>query len=186
MSEALSYKPQKGEKIGEEYFVMSPSANPKHGMVIANLVWKFRDHLEKLGIKKCKVFSDTIDVHFEDGSYVIPDVSIICDIENIKRDGFYGVPKLVVEVISPSSIKHDTERKFKLYEEQGVPEFWLVDYNTKSVTQCILENSKYKKEIYVLLDEYEFKLLNDKDKEIYTTKFKTFEDLEIDLKDVFE
>lgn len=185
MSEALFFEHPKEEKINSEYFVMSPSANPRHQEIIVNLTTIFNIHIKK-NKKPCKVYGDGIDVHLGTDSYVIPDVSVICDLENIKPNGFHGIPKLIVEVLSPSSITHDTETKFNLYEKHGVSEFWLADYNNCSITQCILENGKYTKKIFVLLDEFEFERLSEKEKKVYTTKFETFDNLEIDLRDIFE
>lgn len=40
---------------------------------------------------------------------------------------FTGAPTLIVEVISPSSIRLDRQTKFDAYEQAGVAEYWLVD-----------------------------------------------------------
>lgn len=38
-----------------------------------------------------------------------------------------GVPDLVVEVVSPSSVRKDGVKLPKLYHKMGVPEFWYID-----------------------------------------------------------
>ena len=40
---------------------------------------------------------------------------------------FYGVPDLVLEVVSKSSVKKDYETLRDLYHEAGIAEYWLVD-----------------------------------------------------------
>ena len=39
----------------------------------------------------------------------------------------YGVPDLVVELISPDSVSRDRKQKFGEYEQAGVFEYWLID-----------------------------------------------------------
>jgi len=51
-----------------------------------------------------------------------------------------------VEVLSPSSIKHDYQTKFDLYEKFGVREYWIVDPKAKTVHTFVLQaNGKYNK-----------------------------------------
>jgi Uma2 family endonuclease len=38
-----------------------------------------------------------------------------------------GIPDLVIEVVSPSSVDKDTEWLQKAYWEAGIPEYWLID-----------------------------------------------------------
>lgn len=46
-----------------------------------------------------------------------------------------GAPELVVEVLSPGSANEHRDRdvKLKLYSRQGVLEYWIVDWRTRSV-----------------------------------------------------
>jgi Uma2 family endonuclease len=46
-----------------------------------------------------------------------------------------AAPELVVEVLSPGSTneRRDRELKLKLYSRQGVREYWLVDWRTRTV-----------------------------------------------------
>ena len=188
MTNAIDYSKWKEEKIDGNIYYMSPSANPKHSKVIYNIFDFFRSYLKG---KTCEVFMDNIDIYLdeEQNNYVIPDLSILCDPNKFKDDGYHGVPKLIVEVISPTSIKRDKHDKYALYERFGVKEYWLVDYQNKTVEQFVLDNGKYK--LYglcTLISEWDYNnRLNDKEREEYTTIIKPtiFEDLEIDIKDVF-
>ncbi|MBD1207412.1 MAG: Uma2 family endonuclease [Ignavibacteria bacterium] len=51
----------------------------------------------------------------------------------VTPDGVQGAPDLVIEIISPSSMKRDRGDKMKLYERCGIGEYWLVDARTRSV-----------------------------------------------------
>ncbi|HEX4966315.1 MAG TPA: Uma2 family endonuclease [Thermoanaerobaculia bacterium] len=46
---------------------------------------------------------------------------------------FTGVPDLVVEVLSPKSRRVDQGTKLEIYEEAGIPEYWLVDPLSRTV-----------------------------------------------------
>jgi Uma2 family endonuclease len=54
-----------------------------------------------------------------------------------------GVPDLIVEILSPSSVHYDRDKKFKLYQATGVPELWLVDYEAKKVEVYSLVEGRY-------------------------------------------
>lgn len=101
---------------------------------------------------------------------VAPDIAVYCDKNQIFYRGYIGIPQLVIEVLSPSNSDDDTIAKKNLYEEYGVPEYWIVSPMSKKVW------------IYELVDtRYELKhkcTLNDKFKSI------RFDELEIDLSDV--
>ena len=40
---------------------------------------------------------------------------------------------MIVEILSPSNANYDRETKFRVYQEAGVSEYWLVDYEAKTV-----------------------------------------------------
>ncbi len=54
-----------------------------------------------------------------------------------------GTPDLIVEILSPSNAPYDRETKFKLYQTAGVSEYWLVDYQAKTVEVYILMEGVY-------------------------------------------
>lgn len=50
----------------------------------------------------------------------------------------YGVPDIVLEVISKSSVKKDTVTLRELYHEAGIAEYWLVDSRAKEPALQVL------------------------------------------------
>lgn len=67
----------------------------------------------------------------------------------IVQDNIEGVPDLIVEVLSPGSIGHDRRRKFSLYAEVGVPEYWLADPD-----ECLVEVYVLRGQAYALLGQF--------------------------------
>lgn len=188
MSSALDLNQFKEEIMDGKVYYMSPSASPRHGEVLLNIATIFKNYLKG---KKCKVFTDTIDVYLDNmnKNKVIPDVSILCDQTKFTKRGYEGIPSLVVEIISPTSINRDRKEKFNLYEQYGVKEYWIVDPLYNAIEQFVLENDKYRLvDTYIKLESYDLERLSKEEKEHLKEEFKTslFEDLVIRVEEVFE
>lgn len=102
--------------------------------------------------KKCEVYSAPFAVRlFErDGdtpedvrTMVEPDISVICDPSKLDRIGCKGAPDLIIEVLSPSTQRHDRLTKFNLYASAGVREYWIIDPDSKTALSFVLENGHY-------------------------------------------
>jgi len=64
---------------------------------------------------------------------VQPDICIICDKTKLDERGCIGAPDLIVEILSPSTTKKDLNDKYRLYEENLVKEYWVVNPDAKSI-----------------------------------------------------
>jgi len=71
---------------------------------------------------------------------VQPDICVICDLEKLDDKGCIGAPDLIVEVLSPSTLKYDWNYKFNLYEAAGVREYWIIDPKTKVTNVFLLQS----------------------------------------------
>jgi Uma2 family endonuclease len=91
----------------------------------------------------------------------------------LDEKGCIGAPDLIVEVLSPSTLKYDWNYKFNLYETAGVREYWIVDPKAKVVNVFLLQPEGK----YDLGTVYE---CNQK------APVHIFEGLEIDLNELFE
>jgi Uma2 family endonuclease len=188
MSNAIDYKTYREEFINGKVYYMPPSANPIHGRIIGNVYFIFRSYLKG---KSCQVFTDTIDIYLDDEKKdrVIPDVSVLCDKDKFTNRGYEGIPSLVVEVISPTSVSRDRKLKFNLYEKYGVKEYWIIDPVNKVLEQYILVEGKYSLEgTYVKLEDYDIERINEEEKLDFKSSFKTsiFNELVIKVDEVFE
>jgi Uma2 family endonuclease len=89
--------------------------------------------------KPCKVVPAPYDVRLfyqddeSDTTVVQPDISVICDAAKRGSEGCRGAPDWIIEVLSPSTTADDYVRKFNLYMEAGVREYWIVSPEKKAV-----------------------------------------------------
>ena len=91
------------------------------------------------------IYSAPLDVFFDKHNNTQPDILFIKKDRQfiITKHGIEGHPDLIVEVISPSSVRHDKVTKKALYLSFGVSEYWLVDPIYHTVEVYGLENNKY-------------------------------------------
>jgi Uma2 family endonuclease len=110
---------------GEHYVTASP--NTKHQRVSGRL------HLEiglfLRGNPLGELFSAPYDVFFTPIDVVVPDLVFIAreHFQRITERNLQGAPDLAIEILSPSTSAIDEGVKRRLYERQGVAEYWLVD-----------------------------------------------------------
>lgn len=63
------------------------------------------------------------------------------------------VPRLVIEVLSPSNAEHDRVVKRALYARAGVPEYWLVNLEAGAIEVLVLEGGEYRRYLQAVGDE---------------------------------
>jgi len=161
---------------GKVYLMTFPSRI--HQKTLGKIFYQFANYLKD---KSCEVYMAPFDVRFPDENeedekdiknVVQPDIVVVCDETKLDEKGCTGAPDLIVEIISPSTAQKDKLHKFNLYEKHGVKEYWIVEPENKILNVFILqENKRYgRPEIYTQDDK---------------VKVSIFEDLMIDLKDIF-
>ena len=107
---------------------MSPSANYRHSIVNGNIYGKLREGFKG---SLCLTFMENLDYRYhveENDDYVIPDIMVICDRKHLKGSAYTGVPRFIVETLSPDDcLKHDKGLvKKDIYQNAGVSEYWIV------------------------------------------------------------
>jgi Uma2 family endonuclease len=58
----------------------------------------------------------------------------------IRERGLYGVPDVIVEVLSPGNASYDTDVKMRAYARAGVPEYAIIDPETRTLRYHRLAN----------------------------------------------
>ncbi|TVP50469.1 MAG: Uma2 family endonuclease [Mongoliibacter sp.] len=101
--------------------------------------------------KKCQAYIAPFDVRLpvkskrDDQIHTVvqPDICVVCDLEKLDERGCVGAPDLVVEVLSAGNKQMELQRKYEVYEESGVKEYWIVDPEGKTVLIYTLTQGKY-------------------------------------------
>jgi len=117
----------------------SPTHQEISGLLFVTLFAYFKD-------KKCKVYHAPFDVRLprknekdeEILTVLQPDLCVICNPEKIDSRGCLGAPDLVVEILSPGNSQKELDNKFRIYEEAGVAEYWIVDPEHEAVGVNVL------------------------------------------------
>ncbi len=86
-----------------------------------------------------------IDVYLGESETYQPDIVFIGRDRTgiIEPERINGSPDLVVEILSQSTAYYDLRKKFKVYEQLGVKEYWIVDPEEKTIQVFVLSNGKY-------------------------------------------
>jgi Uma2 family endonuclease len=158
---------------------MSPAPSFSHQDISGEIAFELKSYLRK---KPCKVISAPFDVRLKnskkpvaDSEYntvVQPDITVICDLEKIDDRGCKGSPNLVVEILSPGNSNKEMGIKFDLYEENKIPEYWIVEPANQTILVYYLKGNKYINERPLPIDA--------------KIQSKIFPELNFELKDIFE
>jgi len=119
-----------------------PAPNRFHQTVSGNLfglIWIY------LRGKSCQVFAAPFDVRLAEDdeddesatNIVQPDIVIYCDKNKLDERGAKGAPDLVIEILSFSTKKLDTQDKFRIYQRAGVKEYWIINPDAKTIAVYI-------------------------------------------------
>ena len=83
---------------------------------------------------------------------VVPDASISCRVYNKRKSSFFDIPRLVLEVISPSTEQYDHNEKKELYRQQEIDEYWILDGEKRKIEIYILDYDQDGKPQYYLFN----------------------------------
>ena len=136
------------ELIKGKIFKMSPAPLSIHQRIAARLHYKFANFLNG---KNCEVFFAPFDVRLplkskEDKDIITvlqPDLCVICDPTKIDVRGCLGAPDIVIEILSPGNNSKELNKKYAVYEESGVKEYWIVSPQNETLLIYTLVDSLY-------------------------------------------
>lgn len=110
--------------------VVTPAPRPVHQNAVLELVLLLAPYCERTGIGR--VVIAPAEVIFDDETMVEPDLFVARGRGPVPSSWRMSPrPLLAVEVISPSSARHDRVEKRRLYSDERVEEYWIVDTDSR-------------------------------------------------------
>ena len=159
---------------------MTPAPSRKHQRFSLKFSRYFDIYLDN---RACEVYHAPSDVRLPKGKnkndetiYTVlqPDLYVVCDLTKLDDRGCLGAPDLVIEITSPKTAQRDLKDKYRIYEQHGVREYWIVNPSDENVMTFVLDKN----------DKFQLAGLYAGDDKIPVHIFDG--DLQIDLTEVFE
>src|SRR2546430_12413988 len=130
------------EILDGELFVI-PAPVPLHQRVSRNLQRLLDRHVVDNGLGE--ILNAPIDLILSTTTIAQPDLLFIrAGRDIVTRRAVEAPPDLVVEVLSPSSLRQDRVTKAALYARFGVPHYWIVDPEARRIDVYELDGAAYR------------------------------------------
>lgn len=122
--------------------IMSPAPHPDHQRIVRNFFRKLDPFVEERNLGE--VLFSPVDVVLTQHRVVQPDVLFVSKrrLDTIQKH-LTAVPDLAMEVISEGSWQRDRIEKKALYEQFGLPEYWIVDPDSRTIEVFVLVRGSY-------------------------------------------
>ena len=121
---------------------MAPAPMRIHQTIATELVHGLRSSFDEMNCEDCEVTFE-VDWRVSNDTVLRPDVVFICHDDNKKY--LTKAPKIIIEILSPSTAKKDETVKFNIYEDEKV-EYYLMVYPDDLVAKVYkMKEDKYTK-----------------------------------------
>ena len=133
VSDYMTTPEDKGYQLLDGEMVLAPSPTNRHQVILGEFFATLREFV--LDGRLGHVWFAPLDVVLSDYDVTQPDLLFVSNSRAgiITEANIQGAPDLVVEILSPSSAEYDRGYKRTLYGRAGVPEYWIVDPEDRTV-----------------------------------------------------
>jgi len=130
-------------EIIDGQLLMAPAPDTWHQDWLGDLYSLVRSFVKKH--KLGRLYFAPVDVVLDQENTVQPDLVFVAakNLGIIQPRAIFGTPDLLVELVSPSSIRRDRNEKRKLYARFGVKEYWIGDAADRSLEILTLAKGRY-------------------------------------------
>lgn len=124
------YELHNGEVFPHEIYNMV-GARRTHAIVSGNCFAALKAHLRGT---PCRAFINDIKLAVDEASSFYPDVFVTCDAADLAADLVMRHPKVIIEVLSPSTADYDRGEKFRAYRQlPSLAEYALIDPASRNI-----------------------------------------------------
>lgn len=129
------------ELVEGQLQLMSPAPSVNHQLISFELQKKIAQSCESDYI----VLNAPVDVILSASEVRQPDIVLVHRerIDILKKRGIIGAPDLVVEILSPSTLKRDKIDKLNTYARFDIPEYWTVEPFSGILEEYIVNDNQY-------------------------------------------
>lgn len=142
----LEYLDLKGNRLVEffnGYIEVLPMPTMRHQLIVRFLLFLLTEFVDRAG--KGRTLMAPMRVRLSPVQFREPDLMVMLrGHEERMRDEFWEGADFVVEVVSPDDPRRDLEIKRSEYALAGIPEYWIVDPQTSTITVLTLDVASYK------------------------------------------
>ncbi len=130
-------------EIHEGELSVTPAPSPRHQRISRNLFDILHQHVKVRSLGE--VLFSPLDCILDETTIVQPDLVYLdpTRLGRVSDRGIEGPPTLVVEILSPTTTIIDRSTKRQLYRRHGVPYYWIVDPEARTVEAYVLAEGSY-------------------------------------------
>ncbi len=141
---------------GDVYMMAGGSLD--HDLIKSNVQSVLRTLLRG---SQCRVYSSDAKTQISETRYLHPDVTVTCNPQDRGKKQMIQSPRLVVEVLSPSTERRDRTVKMKLYRDcPTIEEYVLINTRFPMIEIYRKENGKWISNVFEEKDEIMLTSLN--------------------------
>ena len=145
--------PDTGYEYLDGYVYMMSGGSANHATISGNIYAVLRSLLRG---GPCRDYNSDMKVRVSETRYFHPDVTVSCDARDRGNADFIQAPRLVVEVLSPTTEAFDRGRKLQCYTAcSTIEEYLLVDPRSMRIEIYRKEQKKWIYDAFEAGDEVE-------------------------------
>jgi len=124
---------------------VSPSPTSRHQLVSQNLEFALGMWVRARGLGR--VWHAPLDLILADTVVMQPDIVFVSKSRSaiVTTRGLEAAPDLVIEILSDSTASRDRGVKMRLYARYGVPRYWIVDTEARTLEVYALRDDAYER-----------------------------------------